>query len=333
MTYCDFIEKISSPDYTQLSDKTEFYSTVISNIENNFDAGQIKKALQEIYAKDNRQGIVSDDKIDTIIDECKNFGRYLEKEGQSGIKKAVEQIQELAIEISNSADLGADYQGKELSNKQEGVNLLLSQLKTEIGEAKTKSKLLDDDVREIQDKYEGIEKELIDLQTSLKNQLSEDVNRMNDKMNDNLNLVTTNSVTILGIFVAIAFAGFGGIKIINDVTSIISVRGVGVCKILFLCAVLGFILFNILFLLLYIISRLTNKSIAMTCVYVKNDDHCFNCNHIKVKSTKEKEESKRHKAHKLLCKLNHKFAYLFWTNIALIFLIVLLIALRIGKAW
>lgn len=143
------------------------------------------------------------------------------------------------------------------------------------------------------------------------NILKQEINKCENEIKNNTTSVMVTNVEILGIFVAIAFALFG---IFNLTANAISVINISISQLLFVISALSFILFNLIFLLLYIISRFINKSIAMNCSKTGNSDTpCQKC--------------QNRKRMKWLCKLRHKFTYLFIVNMASILGIIASIVL------
>ena len=69
-------------------------------------------------------------------------------------------------------------------------------------------------------------------------------------------------ISILSIFSAVIIAFFGGINLLgNTLTAIDSTNKY---RLIFICALTGMVLFNVIYMLLYSIARLTNKSIGVS---------------------------------------------------------------------
>lgn len=147
--------------------------------------------------------------------------------------------------------------------------------------------------------------------------LKREVREHEQEVKNNTTSIIITNVEILGIFVAIAFALFGIFNVISSTASIIEAD---IYRIIFVASLLSFILFNLVFLLLYAISRFTEKSIAMNCSKTNNSDiPCRNC--------------QKRKYLKWWCKLKHKFTYLMIINVFCILGMVTMLFLRFWIQW
>lgn len=79
-----------------------------------------------------------------------------------------------------------------------------------------------------------------------------------NKKTENLN---TSVLTIIGLFSAIIFVFFGGLSNLGSAITALS-NGENLCNILLGISAIGFIIFNIIFLLLYSVSKMTDKNIG-----------------------------------------------------------------------
>lgn len=78
-------------------------------------------------------------------------------------------------------------------------------------------------------------------------------------------------ITILSIFSAVIIAFFGGISILGSVFS--NVHNISRYKLIFTILALGFIMFNLIYMLLYTISKIIGKSININI----NSELCLSC--------------------------------------------------------
>lgn len=115
-------------------------------------------------------------------------------------------------------------------------------------------------------------------------------------------------VTILSILAAIMLAGMGGFTVLGNIAA--NVRDVSTYRFFIVTSFLGLILFNVVFMLIYMIARLTGKNIYTICTDTKKDigadcvkDSCSNscCG---------------------LDRVRKRLPYIFWTNIVLIIIIL-----------
>lgn len=106
----------------------------------------------------------------------------------------------------------------------------------------------------------NVQEELVDAQSELfdvKNRLDSSVQY---------------SVTILSIFAGISLAFTGGITLLANAFT--SMQGVSKYRLLFLVLLTGFILFNIIASLMFIVSRFNQRDIGVAC---KSGYYCENC--------------------------------------------------------
>ncbi|XZJ13860.1 hypothetical protein ACSXDV_12785 [Clostridium perfringens] len=69
-------------------------------------------------------------------------------------------------------------------------------------------------------------------------------------------------ISILSIFSAVIIAFFGGINLLGN--TLTSINGTNKYRLIFIVTLIGIILFNVIYMLLYSIARLTNKSIGVS---------------------------------------------------------------------
>lgn len=86
-----------------------------------------------------------------------------------------------------------------------------------------------------------------------------------DAANNQANSMITQVVTILGIFAAIVLAFSGGISILGNAIMALTSAEIVVYKVAFICLMTGFLLFNLIFMLMYFIGKITDKSIYAEC--------------------------------------------------------------------
>lgn len=111
--------------------------------------------------------------------------------------------------------------------------------------------------------------------SSMKDQL-ELYSKKIDKHNDEIDNWYTNIITILGLFAAIVVTFFGGLGAISSIFENINV--ISKYRLLFIVLLVVFAMFNIVFMILYYIAKISNKSIHKECINsckkkaIKNED-------------------------------------------------------------
>lgn len=92
-----------------------------------------------------------------------------------------------------------------------------------------------------------------------------------DKHNDEINNWYTNIITILGLFAAIVVTFFGGLGAISSIFT--NIDTISKYRLLFIVLLVVFAMFNIVFMTLYYIAKISNKSIHRECINrCKNKD-------------------------------------------------------------
>lgn len=185
----------------------------------------------------------------------------------------------------------------------------------------------------IQDLTQVVNTEKTNVNT-LSNKIENYDKIVNEKIQDAKDKLITLTVTVLGIFCSLTFSLSGSLGILNNVFS----SGDSFAESLFKYSLIGIFVANLVFLLIYTISKINNKSIAMHCAKCKTvssickecdirtkqpknrfefKKDCHGCEH---KNTSCLECTKKHKG--ILCKLWNKFNYIFIINILCIFFLI-----------
>jgi hypothetical protein len=123
------------------------------------------------------------------------------------------------------------------------------------------------------------------------------------ELQNSVNGFHTQSITILGIFSGLVIGFSTGSNLI--VKTFENINNLNFFKMILYIVAIGFVLFNVLFMLMYCVSKISNHSIAVGC---RNRDcnSCPRCNN-------------------MVAKLNQKYPYVLWFNILLILCIIVLI--------
>lgn len=184
---------------------------------------------------------------------------------------------------------------------------------------------------EAAEKITESEKLLAELLDDTKNIRQEFEERIN-KTKDSIILLT---VTVLGIFSSLTFSLSGSLSILNNVFN----EENSFAETLFKYSMVGIFVANLIFLLIYTIAKINNKSIAMHCSRCKTTSYicqncdvrngveenkfkfkkeCFGCEH---KNTSCQECQEKRKT--IFCKMRHKFYYIYFINVVCIIMMVI----------
>ena len=112
------------------------------------------------------------------------------------------------------------------------------------------------DYKTLLDSYE---KKIEDIKKQL-NALETNVEHRSNNLDTKLFSVIINTIAILGIFVAIAIAGFGTVSIASNV--IIDLNG-NILRSTYLVTLIGLIVYNFILLLMYFIIKIVNANLPM----------------------------------------------------------------------
>lgn len=163
-----------------------------------------------------------------------------------------------------------------------------------------------------------INKELEDQITKL----SDDVKKMRpittqaqrelDKLDSRLESNKISSITTLTIFSAVVLAFSGGITF--EVGMLQGMAYASAYRLVFVIALTGFVLFNTIFALLYLVGKLAGKSISTKCHYCSvNSNKSGKCTCDDGACTKELASGS------VFCRILHKYSYVLIINIILLF--------------
>lgn len=112
------------------------------------------------------------------------------------------------------------------------------------------------------------------------------------------------TIGVISIFAAVTLAFSGGISYLSSAIS--AIHNSPILKLLLTILICGFVLFNTIFILLYVVAKMIDKKVFMTC----NSQECSDC-----KENKKKPCSG-------LKKLKKCFPYLFWIDAILLGMII-----------
>lgn len=196
----------------------------------------------------------------------------------------------------------------EESNKQfiKGFRKLYDHFRLEIARLKYIDQLkgsLKEELNAANSKIEEYTKQIKSLQENLDKSTRDYTQNINDKFND----ASSQSMTILGIFSAIAFAFTGGFSIIGGVFGE-SINTSFRMRFIFTVFLVCFILFNILSILISSLFKLSaDKSFAIPCK-----------NAVPNKETAEAECPCNNKKCWLILRLSRRYPLVVWVNVVLV---------------
>lgn len=146
---------------------------------------------------------------------------------------------------------------------------------------------------------ESLKKSLHETQNVVSN-----VEKVNEEHRQHFSKLQGETISVISIFAAVTLAFSGGISYLSSAIS--AIHNSPILKLLLTILICGFVLFNTIFILLYVVAKMIDKKVFMTC----NSQECSDC-----KENKKKPCSG-------LKKLKKCFPYLFWIDVILLGMII-----------
>ena len=214
-------------------------------------------------------------------------------------------LESLTTDIGESASEEFRKQLLKLSdhlNLEIGRRKYYSKTESQISELETRAQALTSDLKsasegltEAREKLAKVEKELVEAGKEL------------IKAEEKISSTQTQIVAVLSIFAAIVLAFSGGISFLGHALS--SVAEAPILELTFFVLLCGFILFNTIFLLMYIVGKIIGRDISAhcrsnSCTCISGSPRCW-----------------------ALGRLRKRFPYIFWVNVVLIILLAVNLAL------
>lgn len=222
INYIDFLKEI-----VDVNSNNDFYkiTSYISSLPTKLEESEVKKHLEKCYENGNL-GIV--------------------KERLNSILPAIDCWR-------NAVSTGDDKKPVEKANTFESnINIILNIVDSVIKE-KSKPKEPNANIATYFVSYDG---KIAELKEAL-GKLDEKIAAQSNILNDKLFSLILNTIAILGIFVAIAFAGFSAVSIFSELN--IETTRNNLFANTFYIFLVSLLIYNLLFLLLYFIFRIVQK--------------------------------------------------------------------------
>lgn len=151
-----------------------------------------------------------------------------------------------------------------------------------------------------------------------------EIDNKTKQIKDELN---SSVISVLGVFSAVVMVFFGGLNVLGNILS--TMNEACILRVTFIAALTGIIVFNIIFLLLYFIAKLLNKSIAindLSLLYGK----CYEWDSNQEKVVENSSALKKYRKiiNSPFRRLRVRYPILFWFNFGMI-----LIMLNCAMIW
>lgn len=189
------------------------------------------------------------------------------KPTEDGLDCLANNIQEIRRFIEQSRKYSADN----YNHFRESFQKLCDHINLEIGRcnyySRNEQKLSDikkqfDDVRE---QSEAVYKKFQEAGEEIRN-ADEELKKCRDELQmakQKLESVQTEVISVLSIFAAIVLTFAGGLSLLGNAFS--SIKDVSIYKITFLCIICGLVLCNAIFIMMYLVGKITRRNIYARC--------------------------------------------------------------------
>lgn len=157
------------------------------------------------------------------------------------------------VSIIDETKKGTQYEGNDfqVENLRKNLEKLNDHIELEFDRAMLSQK------REKQT-FSNILVEYNKIANESKQSIEDKANRIEEKLSNTV-------ISVLGIFSAIIIAFFGGLNVLGNIFTHISNSGVSSYRLIFMSCLTGFIVFNIIFMLLHFISKMLDKNMGRFC--------------------------------------------------------------------
>lgn len=189
------------------------------------------------------------------IDE-NEIDQYLSAKDQSFFEQTIASL-EMILEYCKKNDFSETINSDILDTFSSNIQSIINIIRKHEKESKTPSpdtgdtfkSSVDFKVKEIQDKFEKFDSEFADLQKATNDHFE----KVEENLNQSYSSMIINNISILGIFVAIVFAGFSSVSIFSEIAFDFANSYV---KSLFLVFLIVFFVYNLLVMLFYFIYKI-----------------------------------------------------------------------------
>ncbi len=293
----ELIDELCKKDFSRDKDKINLWITKLNKIyANNYrhTYSDIFLKIQTIISKDNSETLEILGENLNVLGASINL-KLLENSDDANLKNTSDSFKKFSdhinLEIGRYNFLKAHFENNK--NGDTSTKTTNSEILKDVDYIKQKLDVVSKDVDNIRPITTQAQKELDNLDSKLEN------NKI-------------SSITTLTIFSAVVLAFSGGITFEAGIF-----KGMAVSssyRLIFTIALTGFILFNTIFALLYLVGKLSGKSISSKCKYwCKSNDK-----NLKISVCNDGFCNKQCHSVSVCCRIFHKYSYVAFINIILI---------------
>jgi len=294
---------------------------------------EIEDILDLISGKIN----VNDITIQLIVFYLENHRHKYSKVARYINKKAINDEQIISFLTVNIKRM-EEYCKKNSSMVQEHINIAINEMQIE-DEYSTKfdNDILIENLEKLKDHINLEQQRIIfsqEREGNIFSGLLDNINSINEVARSDIESKTeevkrelkeakqqlnSSVISILGIFCAVVMVFFGGLNVLGNILA--TMNNSSSIRVVFMAAIVGVIVFNIIFMLLYFIAKVLDKSIATNDLskllykcYVWNEEESRTIENSKaVKKYRKVLESP-------VLRLRYRYPLIYWFNIFMIFI-------------
>lgn len=203
------------------------------------------------------------------------------------------------------------WKDKDANLKYESINEKINKTKNELSDAKKQIDSLNEVIESSKSELDKVIVNTNDLKKDIESSKSE-LNKVINNTNDLKKVIESSKsehITILSIFAAIVLASLGGLSFLSSVLK--GINEASIFRLVMISSICGFVLFNTLFMLLYMTSRIIGRSIYTFCSEAEEGTDCT---------------IEHKKCPKNCCgitRVRKRLPYVFWVNIMFLIFMIL----------
>lgn len=223
---------------------------------------------------------------------------------------------------NNPGDLNVENAFKGVKKFADHVKLEMNRYRTVYelatkGGMVTSSSGLSDETRELHNGLKDLSEKFVRAQT-----ITEQAKQMMDGLDEKLESSKISSITALTIFSAVVLTFSGVLTFESGVLQ--GLAGPSIYRIVFAITLSGFTLVNAIFILIYLVSKLTQKTIGTKCKYMVTSKNLFDINRLQNSDYPICGQgycTKQRASVSIFCRVAHKYSYVFVLNLILIYIL------------
>ena len=222
----------------------------------------------------------------------------------------------------NPGDLNVENAFKGVKKFADHVKLEMNRYRTVYklatkGGMSTSSSGLSDETGELHKGLRDLSEKFVRAQS-----ITEQAKQMMDGLDEKLESSKISSITALTIFSAVVLTFSGVLTFESGVLQ--GLAGPSIYRIVFAITLSGFILVNAIFILIYLVSKLTQKTIGTKCKYMVTSKNLFDINRLQNSDYPICGQGycmKQRASVSIFCRVAHKYSYVFVLNLILIYIL------------